>query len=212
MKKLLLAILSISLLFLIGCETTDKNGEDNTLIKSQLIEITQEVSELNQDLENLNEQKALLEKQIYDLEEELKETRDILENLIESTNQETRDVLENLVESTNHEIYNTLNSKIEFLEEEILELARYMTGLLYEIAEQIEIINNHRYVILNKNHIAHIQAYDRRLGKTVLYSVKHDPYVNGVYIDTWEYMIYISYEQGYELGFSLLFAFVSEAL
>lgn len=193
MKKLLLAILSFSLLFLVGCETT----EDNTLIKSQLVDITQEVSELNQDLENLNEQKALLEKQIYDIEKELKETRDVLENLVESTNQER---------------YIALNSKIDFLEEETLELARYMMKLLDEITEQIEIINNHRYIVLNKNHIAHIQAYDRRLGKTVVYSVKHDTYVNGVYIDTWEYMIYISYEQGYEIGFSLLFVFVSEAL
>lgn len=192
MKKLLLAILSLSLLFLIGCETTDNN-----LTKTQLGEITQEVSELNQDLENLNEQKALLEKQIYDIEKELKETKDILENLVESTNQET---------------YIALNSKIDFLEEETLELARYMIKLLDEITEQIEIINNHRYIVLNKNHIAHIQAYDRRLGKTVVYSVKHDTYVNGVYIDTWEYMIYISYEQGYERGFSLLFASVSEAL
>lgn len=192
MKKLLLAILSLSLLFLIGCETTDNN-----LTKSQLGEITQEVNELNQDLENLNEQKALLEKQIYDIEKELKETKDILENLVESTNQET---------------YIALNSKIDFLEEETLELARYMIKLLDEITEQIEIINNHRYIVLNKNHIAHIQAYDRRLGKTVVYSVKHDTYVNGVYIDTWEYMIYISYEQGYERGFSLLFASVSEAL
>lgn len=65
MKKLLLAILSLSLLFLIGCETTDKIVEDDNLIKSQLVDITQGVSELNQDLENLNEQKALLEKQIH---------------------------------------------------------------------------------------------------------------------------------------------------
>ncbi len=81
MKKLLLAILSFSLLLLSGCGSTDKIVEDNTLIKSQLVEITQGVSELNQDLENLNEQKALLEKQIHDLEEELKETRGVLENL-----------------------------------------------------------------------------------------------------------------------------------
>ena len=101
MKKLLLAILSFSLLLLIGCETTDKIVEDDNLIKSQLVEITQEVSELNQDLENLNEQKALLEKQIYDIEKELKETRDVLENLVESTNQET---------------YIALNSKIDFKE------------------------------------------------------------------------------------------------
>ena len=96
MKKLLLAILSFSLLLLSGCGSTDKIVEDNTLIKSQLVEITQGVSELNQDLENLNEQKALLEKQIHDLEEELKETRGVLENLVESTNHETRGVLENL--------------------------------------------------------------------------------------------------------------------
>ncbi len=207
MKKLLLAILSFSLLFLIGCETTDnivdgnatidKIVEDNNLMKSQLVEITQGFSELNQDLENLNEQKALLEKQINDIEKELKETKGILENLVESTNQET---------------YTALNSKIEFLEEEILELAGNMMELLDEITEQIEIINNHRYIVLNKNHIAHIQAYDRRLGKTVLYSVKHDPYVDGVYIDTWEYMIYISYEQGYQRGFNLLFARVTEEL
>ena len=96
MKKLLLAILSFSLLLLSGCGSTDKIVEDNTLIKSQLVEITQGVSELNQDLENLNEQKALLEKQSHDLEEELKETRGVLENLVESTNHETRGVLENL--------------------------------------------------------------------------------------------------------------------
>ncbi len=197
MKKLLLAILSLSLLLLVGCENTDKIIEDNNLTKSRFFEITQEVSELNQNLENLNEQKALLEKQIHDLEEELKETRDVLENLVESTNQET---------------YIALNSKIDFLEEETLELARQMMNLLDEITEQIEIINNHRYVVLNKNHITYIEAYDRRLGKKVMYSVKHNTYVNGVYIDTWEYMIYISYEQGYEIGFSLLFAFVSEAL
>lgn len=201
MKKLLLAILSFSLLFLIGCETTNKKKnevvENDTLIKSQLVEITQDVSELNQELESLNEQRDSLEKQIYDIEKELKETRGILENLVESTNYET---------------YVALSSKIDFLEEETLELARYMINLLEQITEQIEIINNHRYIVLDKNHITYIQAYDRRLGKKVLYDVKYDTYVDGVYIDTWEYMIYISYEQGYQIGFSLLFAFVSEAL